>query len=82
MAIHSSTPVARLELVQKKAYELYVQRGKIPGHEVEDWLAAEKIVDRELRSEPAGQRNTFASSRQSPAPAMAGSSGPSGRRGG
>ena len=77
MAISSVTPVARVELIQQKAYELYVQRGKTPGHEVEDWLTAEKLVDRELRSEPAGQRGGFANR---PAPALAGSSSQSGRR--
>ena len=31
-------------LVQKKAYELYVKRGKRPGHELDDWLEAERLV--------------------------------------
>jgi hypothetical protein len=26
---------------QKLAYELYLRRGRQPGHELEDWLAAE-----------------------------------------
>lgn len=33
-----------LGLVQKKAYELYVKRGKKPGHELDDWLEAERLV--------------------------------------
>lgn len=28
--------------IQDRAYELYVQRGRQPGHEMEDWLQAEK----------------------------------------
>jgi hypothetical protein len=77
MSISSVTPAARMELIQQKAYELYVQRGKTPGHEVEDWLTAEKLVDRDLRSESTGQRSAFANR---PAPALASSSGQSSRR--
>jgi hypothetical protein len=29
------------EEIAKRAYELYLQRGSIPGYEVEDWLSAE-----------------------------------------
>ena len=75
MAILTSS--ARQELIQNKAYELFLERGSKPGHEVEDWLAAEKIVDRELReaqrAQPSGER---ASAR---APSLVGSS-TSGRR--
>jgi hypothetical protein len=49
MGISNPGSEGRSELVKKKAYELYLQRGKAPGHEMEDWLAAEKIVDRELQ---------------------------------
>jgi len=35
-------------LVQKKAYELYEQRGRQPGNELEDWLTAERLVKEEL----------------------------------
>jgi hypothetical protein len=31
-------------MVQKKAYELYAKRGKRPGHEMDDWLEAERLV--------------------------------------
>jgi hypothetical protein len=34
----------RNALIQRRAYELYVQRGKQPGHEIEDWLQAETQV--------------------------------------
>ena len=83
MAVSTIHPSARMESIQKKAYELYVERGMTSGHELEDWLAAEKMVDRELkdsqpRSEPAGQRSPFASARVTPS--MVGGSAPSGRR--
>jgi hypothetical protein len=29
------------EAIAKRAYELYLQRGCLPGYELEDWLAAE-----------------------------------------
>lgn len=32
------------ESIRKKAYELYIQRGAIPGHELEDWVMAEHFV--------------------------------------
>lgn len=34
--------------VEKKAYELYEQRGYINGSDLQDWLEAEQIVTREL----------------------------------
>lgn len=37
------------ERVSRKAYELYQQRGEEPGHDVEDWLTAERLVSEELR---------------------------------
>lgn len=30
--------------VQNRAYELYLKRGQEPGHELEDWLQAEREV--------------------------------------
>jgi len=29
------------EAIAKRAYELYLQRGSVPGYELDDWLAAE-----------------------------------------
>lgn len=31
-------------LVRVRAYELYERRGRLPGHEVADWLSAEQQV--------------------------------------
>jgi len=36
------------KLVEKKAYELYEKRGKKPGHAVDDWLEAERIIKGKL----------------------------------
>ena len=34
--------------VEKKAYEIYQNRGCQDGHDYEDWLKAEKIVEAEM----------------------------------
>lgn len=36
------------ELIAKKAYDLYEQRGRQPAHDLEDWLQAEKLVRKEM----------------------------------
>jgi hypothetical protein len=51
-----NTPEGRIERIRKKAYELYLQRGKAPGHEMEDWIQAEKLVDSELNRERKAPR--------------------------
>lgn len=39
---HSSSSVRPTEeAIAKRAYEISLQRGSLPGHEVEDWLQAE-----------------------------------------
>jgi hypothetical protein len=30
------------QFIQERAYQLYVKRGQEPGHELEDWLQAER----------------------------------------
>ena len=35
---------ARQDEVAQVAYELFERRGRAPGHDVEDWLEAERIV--------------------------------------
>jgi hypothetical protein len=42
------------EAVARRAYELFVERGREPGREVDDWLEAE----RQLRGQkkPAGKK--------------------------
>jgi len=50
----SSNPAISKEdlnsLIAKKAYELYEKRGKKPGHAMEDWLEAERIIKGKLSS--------------------------------
>lgn len=40
-----SNPEARAQMIAEAAYYLSEQRGFAPGHEVEDWLAAEQQID-------------------------------------
>ncbi|HVU52998.1 MAG TPA: DUF2934 domain-containing protein [Polyangia bacterium] len=34
-------PAPSQEAIARRAYELYLQRGSVPGYELEDWLTAE-----------------------------------------
>lgn len=45
------SPAQREQMVREAAYYQYVRRGFVPGHDLDDWLAAEA----ELFSAPAGQ---------------------------
>lgn len=42
----TSTPVDRRRAIAEYAYLLSERRGFAPGYELDDWLAAEKEVDR------------------------------------
>ena len=39
------------EKIKKVAQSLYEKRGSVPGHELDDWLEAEKIVKRGCQTE-------------------------------
>ena len=41
------------ELIAKKAYELYEQRGRQGERDVEDWLQAEELVRKEMNTRRA-----------------------------
>jgi len=43
------------ERVARKAYELYQQHGEDPGHALEDWVTAERLVRAELQHGPLGE---------------------------
>jgi hypothetical protein len=47
----NSTDVQRRKETEELAYELYLQRGKEPGHAVEDWLEAEKRLRYRIAAE-------------------------------
>ena len=33
--------------IRRRAYEIYFERGGLPSHELEDWLQAEREIERE-----------------------------------
>ena len=37
-----------LEFIRKRAYELFEMRGRQPGHELDDWLQAEREIESRL----------------------------------
>ena len=41
-------PDEYIELVRKKAHQLYEERGGIDGRDLDDWLEAERIIRRHL----------------------------------
>jgi hypothetical protein len=49
-------PENRAKMIAEAAYFRAQRRGFLPGHEVEDWLAAEMQVDLELARRPAFSR--------------------------
>jgi hypothetical protein len=53
MAKSNDTATPDSDAIAKRAYEIYLQRGSLPGHEVDDWLEAEAQLTRE--SAQAGQ---------------------------
>ena len=60
--------------IAQRAYELYLQRGSVPGHETDDWLQAEaellaEAAQSEQREEaqPARRSGTGASRRENAA---------------
>ena len=38
----SAAQMPTLERVQQRAYELFLARGQEPGHELDDWIQAER----------------------------------------
>jgi DUF2934 family protein len=41
---------ARDEDIRRRAYEIYLERGVQPGHELDDWLQAERELEGGVRS--------------------------------
>ena len=76
----TATREQKLDLIRKKAYELYLQRGCQPGKALEDWIAAERLVDRDLAAgAPAKTAAPASKAEARPAPVTAGSARSSSR---
>jgi hypothetical protein len=39
------------QLIQKRAYELFMERGREPGRELEDWLQAEQGIRKQQQNQ-------------------------------
>ena len=37
-------PAAQRQQIEERAYARFLERGGVPGHDVEDWLAAEREI--------------------------------------
>ena len=46
LAVMKSTPEVQ-EQIRRRAYELYEERGRYDGHDVEDWLQAESEMTKQ-----------------------------------
>jgi hypothetical protein len=40
----------RDEEIRRRAYEIYIERGEEPGHELDDWFQAERELEDEVLS--------------------------------
>jgi hypothetical protein len=45
------------EAIAKRAYELYLQRGSVPGYELDDWLQAEAELTAEAAADADRRRD-------------------------
>ena len=43
--------------IQRVAYEIYLEHGSLPGHAIQDWLAAEEIILSRLESDRKCEEN-------------------------
>ena len=65
-----SGPELAQDEIARRAYELYLQRGSVPGHETDDWLQAEAelsaqgVQGEEPEETPAARRSAAGSSRR------------------
>ena len=49
-----SLDLTREEKIRRRAYEIYLERGGEPGHDLEDWLQAERELTAD-QSKAAGE---------------------------
>ena len=64
------TATPNVEAIAKRAYELYLQRGSVSGHELDDWLEAEaelsvEAADGEAPVQPVVRRRSARGESQS-----------------
>jgi len=52
----SETATLESDAIAKRAYELYLQRGSVPGYELDDWLQAEAELSSAAASADQSER--------------------------
>ena len=50
----SAADSPQLEEIRIRAYEIYIERGGQPGHDLDDWLQAERELEPKVRVAKAG----------------------------
>ena len=53
--VNPSTGPPRLEEIRIRAYEIFIERGGQPGHDLDDWLQAERELEPKVRRANAGE---------------------------
>jgi hypothetical protein len=51
----SAADSPRLEEIRIRAYEIYIERGGQPGHDLDDWIQAERELEPKMQAAHAGQ---------------------------
>jgi hypothetical protein len=51
----SATDSPRLEQIRIRAHEIYLERGGQPGHDLDDWIQAERDLEPKVWPAQAGQ---------------------------
>jgi hypothetical protein len=52
-------PIVKHEEIEKRAYEIYLQRGGGDGRDLDDWFAAEQELDHERRQDNESIRSSI-----------------------
>ena len=52
------------DMIEKKAYELYLTRGRVDGADVNDWLEAERLLRAEVPRDPKPTRTPASSTKR------------------
>jgi hypothetical protein len=55
----AEAPERRRAMIAEAAYLLAERRGFLPGHELQDWLAAEAEIDLQLAERTAAERALY-----------------------
>jgi hypothetical protein len=50
----SANHTRRREEIRLRAYEIYLERGALPGNELDDWLQAERELERAMPAKALG----------------------------